>query len=376
MVMPHSIHTAKKIRACIKVNPGLRAKDVALQVGLKKETVNSYLYSKQPGGLGNEVFQDGNYGWHLKEAAVASASPTASPKVNYPPQVEPPQHDRPIPDPVPVHAQAENLDREEVLMLTLAEAFQGVTKEVTFTGERVFVRIQPGTRPGVKLRMQGKGRYSSDRSRRGDLLLRLETRSDEGFRLDGDDVVCQVMVSSEMAARGGQLQVPTLDGTATVKIPPGVRSGQSLRLTGKGWRNGLGDRGNQLVKVVVLPAQQAANTPEPVKPQPVEPIAPMPAPTPEPLPQYAAETIQEVFRRDDYSTLSDDEQGRLAQMLEEAELERQRSARLSQPKPKARILRSGWFWVVLLLGGTVTFTAVQVVPRLNPPSPAPVQNNR
>lgn len=63
----YSHATASKIRACFKANPGLRAKDIAKLVGLRRETVNSYLYSRQSGALGHEVMQDDNYGWHLKE---------------------------------------------------------------------------------------------------------------------------------------------------------------------------------------------------------------------------------------------------------------------------------------------------------------------
>jgi curved DNA-binding protein len=74
------------------------------------------------------------------------------------------------------------------------------------------------------------------------------------FQFDGDNLVCEIPITPDEAVLGASVEVPTPDGMVTVKIPVGVKSGQSLRLRGKGWPQPRGGRGDQLVKVaIVLP---------------------------------------------------------------------------------------------------------------------------
>lgn len=70
--MSHQKNIADQIRTCIKSHPGLRAKDIGSKLGLTRSIVNSYLYTKKPPALGNEVHQDSNYGWHIYLEMVES----------------------------------------------------------------------------------------------------------------------------------------------------------------------------------------------------------------------------------------------------------------------------------------------------------------
>jgi curved DNA-binding protein len=146
------------------------------------------------------------------------------------------------------------LDSEASLTLTLSEAFKGVEKRLAVGNEVIDVRIPAGAKPGSKIRVRGKGRYSPHyTSQRGDLYLIVEISPHPFFQFEGDNLVCEVPIAPDEAVLGAPVEVPTLDGSVTVNIPAGIRSGQSLRLRGKGWKNSKGVQGDQIVRVVIIP---------------------------------------------------------------------------------------------------------------------------
>ena len=67
-------------------------------------------------------------------------------------------------------------------------------------------------------------------------------------------------ITPDEAVLGAQVEVPTPDGLVTVNVPPGVKSGQTLRLRGKGWTNPKGGRGDQMVRVVITPPKELTAT--------------------------------------------------------------------------------------------------------------------
>ncbi len=150
-----------------------------------------------------------------------------------------------------------NLDSEATLTLTLAEAFKGVQKRLALGSEVIDVRIPPGAKPGSKIRVRGKGRFSPQyTSQRGDLYLTVEIAPHAFFQFDGDNLVCEVPIAPDEAVLGAQVEIPTPDGSVMMNIPAGIRSGQSLRLRGKGWTTPKGTRGDQMVRVVITPPKE------------------------------------------------------------------------------------------------------------------------
>jgi curved DNA-binding protein len=143
-------------------------------------------------------------------------------------------------------------DTEAAITLTFSEAFHGTQKRLQLDGETISVRIPAGAKPGSRIRIKGKGRTSSFSQQRGDLYLTIDLQPHSLFKFEGDNIVCEVPVTPEEAALGGKIKVPTPDGSVTMKIPPGVDSGQSLRLRGKGWRNPKGNRSDQIVKLKIV----------------------------------------------------------------------------------------------------------------------------
>lgn len=152
------------------------------------------------------------------------------------------------------------LDREANLTLTLSEAFHGVEKRLSITGETIDVRIPAGVTPGKKVRLRGKGQsnpYATQQ--RGDLYLVIDLQDHSFFTLDEDNLICEVPLAPDEAVLGTQLEVPTPDGLVKVNVPAGVRSGQSLRLRGKGWPTKNG-RGDQMVRLVITPPKSLTPT--------------------------------------------------------------------------------------------------------------------
>ena len=105
--------------------------------------------------------------------------------------------------------------------------------------ERVKVRIPPGLSDGDTLRLAGKGEGG------GDAYLTVRVEPHPSFRREGRDLVRDVTIGVSTATLGGRAEVETLDGKETITIPPGTRSGQKLRLRGRGVpaspRNPVGD---------------------------------------------------------------------------------------------------------------------------------------
>ncbi|RMF21855.1 MAG: J domain-containing protein [Cyanobacteria bacterium J083] len=143
-------------------------------------------------------------------------------------------------------------DTEAAITLTFSEAFHGTQKRFQIDGETITVRIPPGAKPGSRIRIKGKGRTSPFSQQRGDLYLTVDLQPHPLFKFEGDNIVCEIPITPEEAALGANIKVPTPDGSVTMTIPPGVDSGQSLRLRGKGWRDPQGNRSDLIVKLKIV----------------------------------------------------------------------------------------------------------------------------
>ncbi|MEA5570415.1 DnaJ C-terminal domain-containing protein [Calothrix sp. UHCC 0171] len=152
-------------------------------------------------------------------------------------------------------------DSEAIISLAFAEAFHGVEKQLSLGNEIIKVRIPAGAKTGSKLRVRGKGPVNPFNQQRGDLYLKVELKPHVFFQLEGDNLICEVPITPDEAVLGTSVDVPTPENTtAKVNIPPGIRSGQTLRLRGKGWILGDSRRGDLMVKIAIA-------TPKDVTPQ-------------------------------------------------------------------------------------------------------------
>ncbi|HKI25622.1 MAG TPA: J domain-containing protein [Candidatus Sulfotelmatobacter sp.] len=119
--------------------------------------------------------------------------------------------------------------------------------------EPLEVRIKAGTRDGQRIRVPGKGNAGAHGGAPGDLYAIIRTGEHPIFRREGDDIYLTVPVNATEAALGAKIEVPTIDGRALLKIPPGTQSGQKLRLREKGVPSATkeGVRGDEIVEITV-----------------------------------------------------------------------------------------------------------------------------
>jgi len=117
---------------------------------------------------------------------------------------------------------------------------------------KIKVNIPPGVDNGTTLRLRGEGEAGIGGGPSGDLFLSIRVKPHPLFSREGNDIMVEVPISFALAALGGEVSVPTLDGKVKLKIPPGTQTGKLFRLRGKGipYLYSAG-RGDQLVKVVV-----------------------------------------------------------------------------------------------------------------------------
>lgn len=114
------------------------------------------------------------------------------------------------------------------------------------------VTIPPGTDQGATKLVERGGNYVRADRPAGDLELVIRVVPHEFFRRVGDDVACTLPISFPLAALGGEIEVPTLDGRGKLRVPAGTQPGTILRIKGRGIpRRLVSTRGDQLVEVTI-----------------------------------------------------------------------------------------------------------------------------
>ena len=128
---------------------------------------------------------------------------------------------------------------------------------VVVAAEPLEVRIKEGTRDGQRVRIAGKGNAGAHGGPVGDLFITVKAGDHPVFHREADDIHVTVPVSPVEAALGAKIEVPTIDGRAQLKIPPGTQSGQKLRMREKGVPSARqeGVRGDQIVEAMITVPQ-------------------------------------------------------------------------------------------------------------------------
>ena len=120
--------------------------------------------------------------------------------------------------------------------------------------ESLTVNVPPGLADGARIRVPGKGHAGPNGGEAGDLFISIRVEPHPLFRREGDDVHLTVPVAVHEAALGAKIEVPSLDGPARLRVPPGTQSGQKFRVRERGIAGRDGRRGDLVVEVrLVLP---------------------------------------------------------------------------------------------------------------------------
>ena len=150
-------------------------------------------------------------------------------------------------------------DQEATIRISLEEAFLGATKPITMQMQTVTpegqlsvqeksyeVKIPAGILDGQKIRLAGQGGEGIGGGPRGDLYLKVEIEPHPVYRMNGRDLTMDLPITPWEAVLGAEVQLMTLAGAVTLKVPSGTQNGQKLRLRGKGMPNPEGDPGGPL----------------------------------------------------------------------------------------------------------------------------------
>ncbi len=126
--------------------------------------------------------------------------------------------------------------------------------------ETISIEIPAGVQEGMQLSMSGKGNAGERGGAPGDLIIQIEEEPHEDLHRDGLNVAYDLHISIPDAAFGTQVEVPTIDGRAKIKIPAGTQSGKIFRLKGKGFPEVQGySKGDQLIYVNIWTPQHLSS---------------------------------------------------------------------------------------------------------------------
>ena len=144
-------------------------------------------------------------------------------------------------------------DLQTSVTLTFEEAIFGTTKEISVNNENIKIKIPAGIDDGMSIRLRGKGGEAPEgATEKGDLYVKIRVKPHKNLTREGAIILSEETISMVDAALGCEIEVETVDGSITMKVPAGTQSGTPFKLSGHGvpFRND-GDRGPHIVTVVV-----------------------------------------------------------------------------------------------------------------------------
>ncbi len=142
-------------------------------------------------------------------------------------------------------------DIEKNINLTYHQGYHGVQTKLNLGNETINVKIPAGAKNGTKIRLKNKGKINPATKQRGALYLKVQLTDHDFFQWEEDKLLCEIPITPYEAVLGGEIDVPTPEGNVSMKIPAGIRHGQSLRLKGKGWSSPKGKNGDLFVKIAI-----------------------------------------------------------------------------------------------------------------------------
>lgn len=111
------------------------------------------------------------------------------------------------------------------------------------------VKIPSGIRDGEKIRLLGQGKQGKNGGKNGDMFIRININENNKFKLEGYDIVTDLFLTPWEAALGKRVSIDSIDDTVSLYVPPGIQSGEKVRIPQKGYKDGRGSRGDLIAEV-------------------------------------------------------------------------------------------------------------------------------
>lgn len=148
----------------------------------------------------------------------------------------------------------ENIEAE--IEITPEEGFSGIEKRISLQTERGVksfnFKVPKGVRDGEKIRLKGQGYPGANGGKNGDLHLIVRLKSYGRFEIEGNDLTMTLDLYPWDAALGGKQKVSAIDGNIMVNVPPGIQSGNKIRIAEKGYLDRNGERGDLYLKARIV----------------------------------------------------------------------------------------------------------------------------
>ena len=146
---------------------------------------------------------------------------------------------------------------ETSIDVDIEEVFYGLDKKISIKTEqgntKIFtISIPEGLQNGEKIRLLGQGREGIDGGKNGDLFIKINIKNSEKFKLKGKDLYTNLYLTPWEAALGTRTTVYSIDEGTVVYIPEGIESGERLKISGKGYKDGKGGRGDLIAKINIM----------------------------------------------------------------------------------------------------------------------------
>ena len=144
-------------------------------------------------------------------------------------------------------------DYQTMIDLTFDEAIFGTTKTISHDGKSLKLKIPAGIDDGMSIRLQGKGGPAPEKQGEpGDLYVRIRVKPHKNLTREGNIILSEEVIDMVDAALGCEIEVETVDGKITMKVPAGTQSGTPFKLSGHGVPFRIdGDRGPHIVTIIV-----------------------------------------------------------------------------------------------------------------------------
>ena len=149
----------------------------------------------------------------------------------------------------------ENIETE--INVSIEEAYYGLSKKIslrTVNGNmKTFsVKVPSGIRNNEKIRLIGQGKEGQNGGNNGDLFIKINIEDNNKFKLKGCDLYTNLFLTPWEAALGTKTQVDSIDESVALYIPPGIQSGEKIKIAQKGYKDGKGTRGNLVAEVKIM----------------------------------------------------------------------------------------------------------------------------